>query len=306
MAAAILLLLGLAQACSGTPTAPSGGGGTPPGPGAGGGGGSTGPTGATVSVNGVGDIGLCGSAGTPATARLAAGLDGLIILAGDIAYPNGRTVDFRDCFDPSWSPLRPRWRPVPGNHDYETPNATGYFGYFGAVADPEGLGGYYSFTAGDWLILMLNSNIPAGRGSAQWEYARRALEAQRTPCTMAVWHHPLFSSGINGSAAFMRDMWSLFEASTVEVVLNGHDHIYERFARQMADGRPEPARGIRQFTVGTGGGELTSLVRIAENSEVRITGQFGVMHFTLQPAAVRWEYHTVSGNVADSGLDTCR
>ena len=137
--------------------------------------------------------------------------------------------------------------------------------------------------AGDWLILMLNSNIPAGRGSAQWEFARQQLEAQRTPCTMAVWHHPLFTSGPNGGNAIMRDMWSLLEASRAEVVLNGHDHLYERFARQLSNGTADPANGIRQFTAGTGGAELYDFVRAAPNSESRIM-RYGVIRFTLRPA----------------------
>jgi hypothetical protein len=152
---------------------------------------------------------------------------------------------------------------------------------------------------------MLNSNIPAGRGSPQWEFARQQLDSQRTPCTMAVWHHPLFTSGPNGSNTFMRDMWALLEASPAEVVLNGHDHLYERFARQMSDGRPEPAKGIRQFTVGTGGADLYGFVRTAQNSEERIM-EFGALQFVLEPAQVRWEFHTASGKMVDSGLDTCR
>jgi hypothetical protein len=100
-------------------------------------------------------------------------------------------------------------------------------------------------------------------------------------------------------------MWSLLEAASVEVVLNGHDHVYERFARQMADGRADPARGVRQFTVGTGGATLGSFVRSAENSEVRLA-DFGVMQLTLEPAQLRWEFRTANGNIADSGLDTCR
>ena len=135
----------------------------------------------------------------------------------------------------SWGQFRSRWHPVPGNHEYESAGAAPYFAYFGEAAGPPGLG-YYSFTAGDWLILMLNSNIAATRGSPQWEFVRAELERQRTPCTMAVWHHPLFTSGPNGNNTFMRDMWALLEASRVEVILNGHDHLYERFARQTADG----------------------------------------------------------------------
>lgn len=253
---------------------------------------------------GVGDIGMCGRPEVAQTARLVAGLEGDVLLAGDIAYPNGSAENFRDCFNPSWGQFRSRWHPVPGNHEYESVGAAPYFSYFGNAAGPAGLG-YYSFQAGDWLILMLNSNVPATRGSPQWEFARGELERQVTPCTMAVWHHPLFSSGPNGPTVTMRDMWALLEANDVEVVLNGHDHLYERFARQTSDGRPDPVNGIRQFTAGTGGAELYSFVRMAANSEER-SSRPGVMRFTLRPAQVDWEFLGIDGSVGDRGLDTCR
>lgn len=253
---------------------------------------------------GVGDIGMCGSPAVEQTARLVAGLEGDLILAGDIAYPQGTAVDFRDCFNPFWGQFRPRWHAVPGNHEYESANAAPFYTYFGSAAAPANVG-YFSFMSGDWLILMLNSNIPATRGSPQWEFVRTELERQRTPCTMAVWHHPLFSSGPNGPSTFMRDMWELLETGRVEVVLSGHDHMYERFARQTAGGVPDPANGIRQFTVGTGGAELYNLARLSANSEERLI-RHGVIRFTLRPAQVDWEFIGIDGLVGDRGLDTCR
>jgi 3',5'-cyclic AMP phosphodiesterase CpdA len=257
-----------------------------------------------VVALGVGDIGMCNQPGVAQTARLVAGLEGILLLAGDIAYLHGSAANFRDCFNPEWGRFRSRWHPVPGNHEYETPGAAAYFDYFGEAAGADRTG-YYSFMAGDWLILMLDSNIPAGRNSAQWEFVRAELNAQRTPCTLAVWHHPLFSSGPNGPNAFMRDMWALLETAKVELILTAHDHLYERFARQMSDGRADPALGIRQLTAGTGGAELYRFVRAAEHSEARIMA-FGVVRLTLRPAQVDWEFLNVSGNVADRGLDTCR
>jgi acid phosphatase type 7 len=293
--AATVILLALACGCSKTPSGPStGGGGT----------GGGGPTGLTATMVAAGDIGQCGRAEVAQTARLVAGLDGDLLLAGDLAYFQGTTENFRDCFNPSWGQFQSRWHPVPGNHEYESPGAAPYFTYFGAAAGPAGLG-YYSFTAGDWLILMLNSNVAATRGSPQWEFARQALESQVTPCTMAVWHHPLFSSGPNGANASMHDMWALLEANDAEVIVNGHDHLYERFARQTADGIADPAKGIRQFTVGTGGAELYNFVRVAPNSEARIM-KFGVMRFTLRPAQIDWQFLGIDGSVGDPGLDTCR
>jgi 3',5'-cyclic AMP phosphodiesterase CpdA len=290
--AALIAILLTSAACSNAPSRP-----TPPG----GGGGSSG---STVTLLAAGDIGMCGRPEVAQTARLVAGLEGEVVLAGDIAYPQGTAANFRDCFDPSWGQFRPRWHPVPGNHEYESAGAAPYFAYFGAAAGPAGLG-YYSFAAGDWLVLMLNSNIPATRGSPQWEFARAALEGQRTPCTMAVWHHPLFSSGPNGNSLVMRDMWALLEASRVEVVFSGHDHLYERFARQTSEGVPDPVNGVRQITAGTGGAELYNFVRVAQNSDERIS-RHGVVRFTLRPAQVDWEFLGIDGSVSDRGLDTCR
>jgi hypothetical protein len=300
--AATLVVCAFAITCKGSPSAPSTGGGS----GGGVGGGETGgaSTGVTVSMLAAGDIGQCGRAEVAQTARLVAANDGDVLLAGDIAYFQGTAVNFRDCFDPSWGPLRSRWHPVPGNHEYESPGAAPYFAYFGNAAGPDGLG-YYAFTAGDWLILMLNSNTPATRGSPQWEFARRELERQRTPCTMAVWHHPLFSSGPNGINGQMRDMWALLETHKAEAVVSGHDHLYERFARQTSTGTPDPVNGIRQFIAGTGGAELYNFVRLTPNSEERIM-KFGVMRFTLRPAQLEWEFLGIDGSISDRGLDTCR
>lgn len=293
----LALLLAVSAACSGSPSGPSPGGGpvVPIGPVV---------TNLTVTMLGVGDIGQCGRPEVAQTARLVAGLDGDLLLAGDIAYFQGTTANFRDCFDPFWGQFRSRWHPVPGNHEYESAGAAPYFAYFGEAAGPAGLG-YYSFRAGDWLILMLNSNVPATSGSPQWNFVRDELQRQTTPCTMAVWHHPLFSSGPNGPTGSMRDMWALLETSRVEVVLNGHDHLYERFARQRSDGSADPVNGIRQFTAGTGGAQLSNFVRVAPNSEERIM-KYGVVRFTLRPAQIDWEFLGIDGSLADKGLDTCR
>ncbi len=297
--AVIVAAMALGSACSSSPSSPTPGGGT-----TGNRGGDPPSTGLTAVMLGVGDIGMCNRPAVAQTARLVAGLEGGLLLAGDIAYYQGTAENFRDCFNPEWGRFRSRWHAVPGNHDYESAGAGPYFDYFGAAAGSD-RSGYHAFMAGDWLILMLNSNIAAGRGSSQWEFVRQQLEAQRTPCTMAVWHHPLFTSGPNGNNAFMRDMWSLLEGARVEIVLNGHDHLYERFARQLANGTADPANGIRQITAGTGGADLSNFVRVAPNSETRIL-QHGVVRFTLKPALVEWAFMGVDGSVSDPGLDTCR
>lgn len=287
------VILAAGAACSDSPSGPTGGGGN------GGGGGTPHTASATV----VGDIGMCGRDSVAQTARLVAGLEGTVLLAGDLAYPQGSAANFRDCFNPSWGQFRSRWYAVPGNHEYDSPGAAPYFAYFGEAAGSDGTG-YYSINLGEWLVLMLNSNVPAGLGSPQYEFARSQLAAQRTPCTMAVWHHPLFTSGPNRPNPSMRDLFALLESSRAEVIVNGHDHLYERFARQTADGRPDPAAGVRQFIVGTGGADLYNFIGVAGNSEERIM-RYGVLRLTLRPAQVDWEFHTIDGAILDRGLDTC-
>jgi hypothetical protein len=253
----------------------------------------------TATMIAVGDVGECGSPAVAQTARLADGIEGEVLLAGDLAYPNGSMRNFIECFDPEWGANRRRWRPVPGNHEYETPGAAGYFQYFGGGA---GIG-YYSFRAADWLVLMLNSNIAASPGSAQFEFVRSELAAHSVTCAMAVWHHPLYSSGPNGANPFMRDLWSLLQRSGVDLLVTGHDHMYERFGKQDADGRSD-VLGIRQFIVGTGGARLYNFHRISANSQARIAAH-GVLRLTLNRSNYDWAFIDVSGTVADAGADGC-
>ena len=255
-----------------------------------------------MTVAAVGDIGLCGSPAVEQTAHLVDEIDGQLLLAGDLAYSQGSMVDYLRCFDPLWGGFRRRWRPSPGNHEYETPGAAGYFQYFGAAA---GTGGrsYYAFRTGDWLVLMLDSNVPARLGSAQYQFVRSELGSSNTPCAMAVWHHPLFSSGPNGPNDFMRDLWMLLLERGADVIVNGHDHLYERFGKQDVDGRSDP-NGIREFIAGTGGAELYDFMRLTPNSQVRIKSH-GVLRLTLNPSAYQWAFMDVAGAIADSGSDTC-
>ena len=222
-----------------------------------------------------------------------------MILAGDIAYFQGTMRNFIECFDPAWGANRRRWRPAPGNHEYETPAAAGYFQYFGEAAGR----GFYSFRAGDWLVLMLNSNVDAGPASDQYVFARAELQTTRTACAMAVWHHPLFSSGPNGSNPGMREMWRLLQENGVDVVVAAHDHLYERFGKQDVTGRSD-AGGMRQFVVGTGGARLYDFMQTAPNSQVRIKSH-GVLRLTLQHTNYDWAFIDIAGRTADAGADNC-
>lgn len=287
----LLLALITIQCGKGSPTSP-----TPPGTL------ETPPGSRTAILVGAGDIGLCGSRGALATGLLVQATLGEVFLVGDIAYPNGSMAAFRECFEPYWGQVSDRWRPVPGNHEYESANAAPYFQFFGPAAGPPGLG-YYRFVAGEWLVLMLNSNIDAGPGSAQFQFVRDSLQGRQFRCQMAMWHHPVFSSGPNGPHPHMRPMFELLVQHGVDVVVNGHDHLYERFSRQDADGRLNE-NGVRQFTVGTGGAEITQAVRVTPNSTL-VLAAFGIMRFTLQPDAYEWEFLLTTGSLGDNGSTPC-
>lgn len=261
------------------------------------------PSGPQVFV-GAGDIAMCDGSGDETTAGLLDRIGGTVFALGDNAYPSGRTEDYRDCYAPSWGRHLGRTRPAPGNHDYESPGAAPYFQYFGANAGPSGLG-YYSFDLGAWHIISLNSNIAAQTNSAQGEWLKFDLASnQSAKCTLAMWHHPLFSSGPNGDNGNMRDFWRLLYDAGAEIVLVGHDHDYERFAPQDADGRLDRVRGIREFVAGTGGGTLRELTGFHLNSEARITLAYGVLKLTLQTDNYQWEFIPASGP-ADAGTGTC-
>jgi hypothetical protein len=261
--------------------------------------------GPVASLVAAGDIGECPGGEADATARLAEGIPGVVAALGDEAYPDGADADFARCYTPAWGRLRARTRPVPGNHEYVTQGAAPYFRYFGAAAGAPGRG-YYSYDLGAWHVLALNSEIDIGPGSPQATWLRADLAAHPGRCTLAYWHRPRFSSGPHGSRAGMAALWRLLYDAGADVVLSGHDHLYERFAPMDADGRRDWARGIRQFVVGTGGAELYHAWGRAPNSEVLNDGTHGVLHLTLEPGGYRWEFVPVlPGTFTDGGRGTC-
>jgi hypothetical protein len=259
---------------------------------------------ASTFVNVLGDTGWCGSPALAPIARLFDRFDGDIFLAGDLAYPSGSIEDFRNCFEPSFGRFKSRMRAAPGNHEYmASASADPYFSYFGDRSGPNRLG-FYSFRAAEWTVLMLNSSIPIGRTSAQFAFVRQVMQQAPTRCTMAVLHHPFDSSSSNGPSPFLRDLWELMYNLGGDLVINGHDHVYERHAPMNTDQRRDDAKGIRQFTVGTGGASLYGRVRSAGNSEVFISN-YGILRLKLDPALYEWQFMDMNGTVLDRGLNIC-
>lgn len=261
----------------------------------------------------VGDIARCSNLGDETTAaiatRLLAGAPKAAVLTlGDHAYPDGSRLAFAECYQPSWGRLTSRVHPAPGNHDYVTPEASAYFDYFGAAAGARGKG-WYSYQLGTWHVVALNSNcsvVGCGPTSAQVRWLQSDLAHHRSRCTLAYWHHPRFSSGWHGSSDEVATLWATLDRAGADVVLNGHDHDYERFAPQRADGRAS-ASGMREFVVGTGGGDLRAFAATAPNSQKRISGVHAVLQLRLRDGSYEWALVGTAGAARplDSGTGTC-
>lgn len=267
------------------------------------------PAAAGAVLVGAGDIASCGLTADSATAKVVAGISGTVFTAGDNAYERGTAAEFRDCYGPTWGAFRDRTYPAPGNHDYETSGAGGYFSYFGARAGPVGTG-WYAYDLGGWRIYALNSNcfvVGCDVGSEQEQWLRADLATNPRACVLAYWHHPRFSSGQHGNDAEVAPLWEALYAAGAELIINGHDHDYERFAPQAPGGTADPSTGIRQFVVGTGGASLRSFSTIRANSEVRNSATFGVLKLTLSSGSYTWQFVPAgSGTFRDSGNGTCR
>jgi hypothetical protein len=253
---------------------------------------------------GAGNIASCDRDGDDATAALLDTIPGTVVALGDNAYPDGSAAAFA-CYDATWGRHRARTRPVPGNHDYGTPGAAGYFAYFGANAGAPAEG-WYSYDLGAWHVVALNSNLPSGKGSAQEQWLRADLAAHPRACTLAYWHHPRFYHGPGGRRQEVRALWDALIEHGADVVLNGHFHLYERYAPQTADGVADPVRGIRQFTLGTGGYGHDAPHEPFPTLELRDAATFGVLRLTLRAGGYDWRFVPVAGgSFTDSGSAAC-
>ncbi len=268
------------------------------------------PTPTPATLIGAGDVAVCGEDVDEKTAAVLGQYpDAAIFIAGDVAYEDGKMIEYQNCYGPSWGQYQDRTHPSPGNHDYRTSKAAPYFTFFGPAAGEIGEG-YYSYDLGDWHIVALNSNcnkVACGIGSMQEQWLRADLAAHASQqCTLAYWHHPRWSSGPAGNTGAVSPFWRALQEYGADVVVNGHDHSYERFAPQDADGNAT-AEGIREFVVGTGGAYLRDYNKPPlPNSEVRNDDTHGVIKFTLYPDHYTWEFLSVEGSgFTDAGSGTC-
>jgi hypothetical protein len=262
---------------------------------------STAPPAASAQVLvGSGDISMCDNDNDELTAQLLDNIPGTVFTTGDNAYDAGSPRQYSDCYDPTWGRHKDRTRPVPGNHDYGTPGAEGYFQYFNNIPP------YYAYDLGSWRIYALNSEIDVSDESAQVQWLREDLAANPRQCVLAYWHTPRWSSGaVHGNDRTVRVLWRTFYEAGAELVLNGHEHSYERFVPMDGDGQPDP-QGLREIVVGSGGRSLYGFDAPLPTTDVRDNTSYGVLKLTLYDAGYDWEFIPAAGSTfTDKGSGTC-
>ena len=249
---------------------------------------------------GAGDISSCGNNNDELTAQLLDAIPGTVFTLGDNAYENGSLTEYTSCYDPTWGRQKARTKPVPGNHEYQTTNAAGYFQYFNNIPP------YYAYDLGSWRIYALNSEIDVSASSAQAAWLQNDLAANPSQCVLAYWHKPRWSSGAtHGSNTAMQTLWQILYNADAELILNGHEHNYERFAEMNASG-VAASPGLREFVVGTGGINHYNFGTILPASQVRNPSTFGVLKLTLHPSNYDWQFIPVAGSgFMDSGSTNC-
>jgi acid phosphatase type 7 len=232
-----------------------------------------------------------------------------VLPLGDEQYETGALADFQQAYDASWGRALGKTHPVPGNHEYAAgQNGAGYFAYFGASAGTAGRG-WHSFNLGSWHLIALNANCThvggCGPSSRQMTWLRNDLNAHHPDCTLAYWHQARFSSGPAGNLSDYDAFWKMLYNHGVDVVLSGHDHIYERYALQTPAQARDPKHGIREFVVGTGGRSLDPFSGPFTNGQFRENTQFGILKLTLHPHRYEWRFVSTAKHVLDSGQTDC-
>ena len=268
----------------------------------------------TLTLVGAGDIAVCGTNETDsATAALVQQIldsdtTAIAFTAGDNVYPDGSPVYFDSCYEETWGAFKARTRPGIGNHEYyRNPEATGYFDYFGAVAGSNQRG-WYKFNAGTWRVYSLTSECAVNTGCfvTQLRWLKRDLRKRPRQCAMAIWHRPLFSTGEHGDSARMRQAFAALYDAGAELVVNGHDHGYQRFKPADSLGVEEETYGVREFVVATGGASLYPFPTGSDLLAIRDNTSHGVLKLTLAPGSYSWQFVPVPGETfTDSGTADC-
>lgn len=263
---------------------------------------------ATVAIAIAGDISCARRSDGTSTCRDKATSDKIladsgvqyVLTSGDNQYENGTLSEYTTYYAPTWGRFKSRTHPSTGNHDH----GSGYYDYWGSRAGARGKG-YYVLRLGAWRVYALNSSIRVGTGSAQYKWLASDLAAHPARCVLAYWHHPRWSSSQHGSQGFMDPMWDLLYSKRADLVVAGHDHVYERFAPLNGSGYKDAAKGIRSFVVGTGGRSHYGFPTIARGSERRNNTSYGYLKLALGDGSYSWRFVPAVGSFTDSGTGTC-
>lgn len=249
---------------------------------------------------GAGDISLCSSDNDELTARLLDDIPGTVFTTGDNAYENGTAEEYAECYNPTWGRHKDRTHPTPGHRDYHTADASAYFQYFNSIPS------YYAYDLGSWRVYALNSEAHVDEDSKQAKWLQLDLATHPNRCVLAYWHRPRWSSGsTHGSRPEMQVLWEILYKSGAELVINGFEHNYERFAPMDAEGQADP-QGMREIVVGTGGAVPFPFGDPLPASEVRNNSTYGVLKLTLRADSYDWEFIPVPGSTfTDSGSAAC-
>ncbi len=288
-----------------------------------GGGGSTTPTQVQANpttsweVLTAGDIAQCnplrssGDSNAQRTAQLierqlaSVGSNSNVLTLGDNAYFTGGLTT---CYRPTWGRFIDKTFAIPGNHDYQEIGQNNYYDYFGPKASPANAGpdrsGYYRIDQNGWTVFTLNSNIDAAAASPQGQWLKKEL-ATAKPCIAAAWHHTRFTSAKGGDNVNMAELWDMLDVAKADVVLQSHEHHYERFAPMTSTGAIVAGGGIRSFVVGTGGADIYGFAGVRAGSEKQIE-TYGVMRLTLDSGKAAWRFIDINDAVLDQGAFDCR
>jgi hypothetical protein len=255
---------------------------------------------ASVVLVGAGDIATCDNNNDEATAKLLDNISGTVFTAGDNAYTSGTYTQFTNCYHPTWGRHKSRTKPVPGNHEYNTSGAAGYFRYFSNTP------AYYAYNLGDWRVYALNSEIDVSSTSSQVRWLKNDLTANPKRCVLAYWHKPRWSSGSHyGSNSRYQTLWKTLYDAGAEIVISGHEHSYERFKEMNASGTAA-SPGLREFVVGTGGASHYGFGTTLSTSQIRNSSTYGVLKLTLSSTSYSWKFVPVVGKTfTDSGTTNC-
>jgi hypothetical protein len=253
----------------------------------------------TAVMVGAGDISTCSNDNDAKTAQLLGSISGTVFTTGDNVYNSGTSTEYTNCYKPTWGLYKSRTKPVPGNHDYITSGASGYFNYFGVSR-------YYAYNLGAWRIYALNSEIDTSSTSAQVQWLKNDLVANPKKCVMAYWHRPRWSSGsAHGSDSKVQPIWSALVNAKAELVVNGHEHNYERFAPMNNTGQAV-TKGVREIVAGTGGASHYGFGTILSASRARNANTYGVLKLTLRSTGYDWQFVPIAGqSYTDSGSTNC-